>query len=821
MKHENKSLLINSVVSKLNHIKKKSWIIQITVMLLTAIAVGSSLLFIWAFIRPSSFTEQLIAFTLGFGVSLYQLLPLRKEVIKKNDLLTSLEMRSESNKISPLFLKESSKKRVLAENEWKSFLDKEVENQTQFEKKRITERLPYLALPLLIAVSLFFTIKPQIFSVSKLFITRLLLPNETINLIVIEGHDAAQSPKKNYALDTKNIAQVKLLEKNLIRLNITTNQFQNTPVIFIKEPENDGAYSKNANNLQSFQMTEVKLYDENLDSQTKKFTIEFSIAESSYLLIPIISNSPLAYINVKRLPIPKVTLNVNTLLKELWSDDKPLPLQITVKAQNPLQKVSLIIRSGKRESKEITHNILNNKTKMIDSSYDILLEPYMEQDIQELEIIAEAIDRSTPTPLIGYSHPINVKVASAYGRYQLALDHLRSLKQDVDSAISENKKNIDPKSNEHIKNAIAQASDSPYFDAIDRIDINKIKTALDNNIGSPSINRVYAIQKDLNDFLFEHETLDDRERDRDFFIAARGLSRVLEEQKSKRYIQPKDLTDRIKSFLTEREIRWNLRTKRLPKKFKPKSWPKILKQKPFHKAMDYIKIKNVEDKPKADSLSLEKLSLTVADYRSWIEELELAEDQYREAMEKKRQKTLSSARNEIKELQKRQGKISKSLDQAQTKSQEKMSDSWPSSRMKQQTNLNGTKNLEAKMRAMAPEAAERLKAANDSMKQTLEMGNKGKFVNAESHSDLAGRLLHQANKAVQRKQKSKGKGRRQRRRRAGDQQYGRDIMGTLEIKREYEVDKRYREDILNEVRKADVTEEEKVILDSYLRKVIR
>ena len=45
------------------------------------------------------------------------------------------------------------------------------------------------------------------------------------------------------------------------------------------------------------------------------------------------------------------------------------------------------------------------------------------------------------------------------------------------------------------------------------------------------------------------------------------------------------------------------------------------------------------------------------------------------------------------------------------------------------------------MRSLSPIAAERIQAAVKSMEITLESGNKEAFVQAESASDMAGRLL--------------------------------------------------------------------------------
>jgi hypothetical protein len=86
---------------------------------------------------------------------------------------------------------------------------------------------------------------------------------------------------------------------------------------------------------------------------------------------------------------------------------------------------------------------------------------------------------------------------------------------------------------------------------------------------------------------------------------------------------------------------------------------------------------------------------------------------------------------------------------------------------------------------------------------------------------MAGRLLRQAEQAAQRARDS-GQDRGRRRRVNGDNYYGQSIVGgDVEIKREYEVDRKYREDILDEVSRSRVDDDDKILLDRYTREVVR
>ena len=56
----------------------------------------------------------------------------------------------------------------------------------------------------------------------------------------------------------------------------------------------------------------------------------------------------------------------------------------------------------------------------------------------------------------------------------------------------------------------------------------------------------------------------------------------------------------------------------------------------------------------------------------------------------------------------------------------------------------------------------------------------------------------------------------------GDSYYGQSVVGgDIEIRREYQVDRRYREDILDEVQNAEYDEDNRTLLESYLRHVVR
>jgi hypothetical protein len=105
------------------------------------------------------------------------------------------------------------------------------------------------------------------------------------------------------------------------------------------------------------------------------------------------------------------------------------------------------------------------------------------------------------------------------------------------------------------------------------------------------------------------------------------------------------------------------------------------------------------------------------------------------------------------------------------------------------------------------------------MELALKSGEGSKWAEAESAADLAGRLLRDADQAASKSQKQRDRGRR--RRTGGDDYHGTSIGGQIEIKSEYRVDPRYREEILRDVENEMSSGENKAILDGWLHEVVR
>ncbi len=573
--------------------------------------------------------------------------------------------------------------------------------------------------------------------------------------------------------------------------------------------------------LQTFRL--VKAAGPEGNETTGRFSVTFALTEDAQIFLSTISTStPTAVFKVKRLPVPDVTLTTIADPEEAWPDDKPLPLDIFVKAEHPLQSVQLIIKAGERTHKELVTEVLAQDKMDLETSYSLPLESYMDKDEQELEIVAEATDRAITGPLVGRSKPLVIKVVSAYGRYQLTLRTLAEAKKEIDMAL-QGKDGFNAKHLTELgQKAVKQAEDSPYFDGLDRHQIRLFQQTFDAIAKKPDMELTVQVSEDLNRFLFEHESLDDRERDRDFFVAARTLSRLLEQKAEERKVPVNKMVERTKNFLEERHRRWERRMQNITPENKPQEWEQVQK-KPFTQALAQIEKMDTSKPPQTDD-ALQKLSQTVEQYRQWIEALESKEDKSRAEQEKQRQQGLANAQNQLRELQKRQSSVSTKLDKSGEREEKDLQEAWASVRMDQNSNIKGTRELESQLRSMSPTAGERMKAAVAAMEATVNSGNENQFGEAESASDMAGRLLQQAESAARQSQRDNGK-RGRRRRVTSDQYYGNQVAGgDVDLRRDYQVNRRYREDVLDDVRelkKRESSEETDSLLEDYLRKVIR
>ena len=106
------------------------------------------------------------------------------------------------------------------------------------------------------------------------------------------------------------------------------------------------------------------------------------------------------------------------------------------------------------------------------------------------------------------------------------------------------------------------------------------------------------------------------------------------------------------------------------------------------------------------------------------------------------------------------------------------------------------------------------------MESTIESGENDEFSKAESTADMASRLLRQADQAAQKSQRGKRQKKQRRRRANGDKYYGRSIE-DLKIRYQYEVDEIYRDALIEQIDDMRDDQQNKKLLENYMREVIR
>jgi hypothetical protein len=572
-------------------------------------------------------------------------------------------------------------------------------------------------------------------------------------------HRGANMEKTQFNLSKALPTSVKLVEDNILELQIKDSR--DSIEIRLERPTGEL--------FQSFL----------LQSKTdQRFKLNFTVSEPLYLVV----DQRVAYFEVERVPIPEVEAELLTRLEdEVISDDQALLFYYRATSQTPLDRLEIVVETKQGQKRELVAAIMDDDLLEQDGNYEIVLDRFMSEDQEELTLFFEAVDKSRPVAMVGRSESITLKVVSAYGRYRMALDKLAEIRmqlEDLDQPYPD------------FSEVMKLTEKSPFFDSMDRMTLSRF-------VNSNPKDRL-SLAADISDFLYEHEQMDQRERDRDFFIALRSLSRALENPKR---LDPQPIRQRMGEFLTERSKVWQKRVEELGTN--PEMWPNVAEE---------LKSKlSVVDNQK----DLNTLSQT---YQQWLDQLESLEDKKQEEQEQQRQENMVSLLDELKELRRTQAEVSKKLDRADIHA-EKIGQEWSMTRAEQMSNAKATSALEAKVRGMSPSASKRLQYAKKAMDSAVEKGEEQAFEEAESQADMAGRLLIEA------QQKANQQSRQQRRRRiSGNQYHGRNVDGgDIVIERQYQVDERYRQSILQDVNEnmQGLDEPTQRFLKDYLRQVIK
>lgn len=683
------------------------------------------------------------------------------------------------------------------EKNWEKNFSTVKENYKKHQLKQIFKKIAYL-MPVFF-IFMFLWVKSgddYLTSVQYFFKS---FSESRVKIKVIEGSELDYL-KAPVVISLNSSAPVKLSPMNLVSVDYTPLQGEENPVVQMKKSSSDESI------VQSYQMNEIK------ENGIKKFRLEFAVSETSFLVIPNYSKKELVSFLVQEPDGPKVTLEAGFSIPEQWLDDKPLPLSVKVSSKVSLQSVDFLIVV---DGKHFTENIYISNGQDLNSfaeQSDLILDKYVESDSARVEIVAQAVDKSLPKPIIGLSRPIVINTVSNYGRYRKILSDLKTYKDNIDLALSKTSMKLQGENEKILDSVKSEADQSPFFDSVDRNRLEEMKKSyLAFNV-KPDLKSLYQISQTVGRFLHEHEMLDDRERDSDFFVAARVYSHLIEENSP----SLKSAGVKISEFLKERQRRWEIRTKRLRHPETLKRYTKVVQNR--YILNEFEKVREAAEKEETRKNSLRSFSVLVSFYKQWTEELEKLEDKEREDSDKERDKGLVSALEMLKKLQRKQVEVSKYLHGSDTRSKEDLEKAWPSARMHQNTNIEESKKLSEFLSQMAPRSTERLNMAIESMNLTIQNGELAQYPQAESFADLASRLLHQASKMTEEE--------RQNRRKAFRNSYGKYygqpvVNGDVEIEHEYKVNPRYREEVLEEVLKSDYQGDNQIILNNFLKRIIR
>ncbi len=596
--------------------------------------------------------------------------------------------------------------------------------------------------------------------------------------------------KRHYELQTDTPPQIKMSQHEMALIVVASTALTQNPVLQLRA----------AGEV----WQEVQLRPQT--TAPGHYAVTLNIDRSSTLhLNAIAASATLATIDVAASRAPQVKLSAQQQIETPHPDNIPLPLLISTTSTSPLASIKLMVTTKEGTYEELVNTIMTTR-RTHTASYRFMPEPYMESDVAELELVATAHDRNGT---IGYSAPLLINAISAWGRYRHTLEKLKEVKTMLDEKLNQPHHGVDVNDiHQTMQAAVATADTSPFFHAFDRLTMDNLLVKLEANKDLQRRRELVAVAEKLNEFLREHEMIDSRERDRDFFTAARHLSWIIA-----RGDQPIDKhVQRLDKFLRSRREHWQQRVENLPAAQRPPRWAEIAESEPFREGLSQL--------PALSPVQArDELTALVGAYRAWLDELEKAEDTHYEQSVQQAQQVLQAAQNDLRALQQRQTHISTYLDKAAQRQTEELQRGWAATRMRQNTNISTAKSLLQQLRAVSPLAAQRLQDAVQAMQGTVSNGEKQEFVAAESLSDLAGRLLRYTHAATQQRLPS----RRQRRRRtAGDRYHGRPVIGGyIELQRDYRVNERYREDILEAIRRSDLLEKHRNLLDAYLRRAIR
>ena len=562
--------------------------------------------------------------------------------------------------------------------------------------------------------------------------------------------------------------------------------------------------------------------------------LSFRVEGDVSLWIPSLSRTePLARVSIAQQSLPQVGLVLQNPggLKDPWSDEELLSFKVAVASEEPLKELRWVIQTSHREYRAAIVKVLAKDQKRVVRSSSLNLAPYMRGEKEHMHIVAEAVAQGPEGRLlVGRSDPVEVTVISAYGRYQRTLEMLTEVRQKLwqwnegEGLEKEDQEQVISKMQE----SYGESLETPFFDQRDRGFLLKLSESSKQAEFMKSAGLRQDLLSELHSFLEEHESLNDRQRDRDFFVASRALAQML--RSGSKLEEHQSSVQRMADFLEERRQRWASRITKVAAIHLPQNSSEIIENKHFEKRWEGLeehlkteKSVKASEKEVSRGNALSDLSEITTEYRKWMESLEKAEDRHLSEMNKKHMRSLYQAQQQLRGIQKNQDQIASLLDQPSEQNQDALKGQWPQTQQKQNHNLSQSSQLLEELKKIPYLSSSRVEAATQAMGYVLQTGKQGDFLHAEEFADLASRLLRESQQQMsqQRQKRSQQKrGSSSRKRVSGDNYFGQGVV-YVPLKQSHEVAKKYRGDVLSDLGVLPEDQRDRAVMQRYLREMVR
>ena len=590
--------------------------------------------------------------------------------------------------------------------------------------------------------------------------------------------------------------------------------------------------------------------------------------------IPRLSRAyPVAEISIVQPRLPQVGLVVENSrdLSEMWPDEEPLNIKVAASSEDPLTELRWIIQSRRGPTElPITKILAEHQTRIVHPT-SLLLAPFMVANREHFHIMAEAVAvTSEGQELVGRSDPLELTVISAYGRYRKTLELMSRIRSQLWEW--EQTEQISDQDLTTLSEAMMQtythSQRIPFFNRRDRLFLSRLDQAIQQPQSLHSPTKRQNLLAKLHDFLEEHEALDDHERDRDFFVAARALGQALQSQASswsprdrRKHSSRDDLTlsaERIEEFLKERHERWAQRLAKIPPSRRPNNTPEIMENLELLKQWGQMRsLLNFSSESTASPFSSSsnpnhqrenlyeagaQLSAITQTYRKWIDDLEKASTTHREDQARQHQSSLGRAEQKLRGLQGVQDHIVKRLDQSGSQisattggdvapnssiptPSSNPENSWEETQKMQAIGLKEARELIGELSKVPYISTQRLGSASEAMARVLSSGSRGEYEAAEDAADRAARLLREGNAQIQRQRQNHHSSRSSRRSSARKNMMGNDYYGSsvvyIPLEQEHNVAEKYRQNVLIDAGTPRQDHRERNVMKRYLREMLR